>query len=515
MDLRVFLLVATLLLSSSVTAYKILALCPHVTKSHYAMVQALLRGLAARGHQVTVVSHFPQQQPIPNLKDISLVGSMDTSVEDEPLTDVGKGEVMKSVNTLVEVALAVCENTLSFPPIQRLMKSDEKFDLIITELFNTDCMLGFVHKFKVPFIALTTSVMMPWSNERFANPDNPSYIPHHFLGHSDHMSFGQRFLNAVYQEVIKWAYYGLMDMPTQKIARKYFGEGLPPLAEIARNTSLLLLNTHFTINQPRPLVPNIVEVGGIHLTPPKELPQDLKEFLDQSVHGVICFSFGSIARTETLPAEIREAFLHAFAELPQRVVWKWESDTLPGKPDNVKIVRWLPQVDVLRHPNVRAFLTHGGLMGTIEAIHSGVPMVGIPLFGDQEANIASYVSEGIAIKIAFQNITKQSVLEALKTVLNDPSYRENALRISKAFNDRPLSPLDTAIFWTEYVIRHGGAPHIRSAALDLAWYQYLLLDVLAVVVSAILIVVVTTFYILKLIIGCLCPRKAAIKQKRM
>jgi len=42
-----------------------------------------------------------------------------------------------------------------------------------------------------------------------------------------------------------------------------------------------------------------------------------------------------------------------------------------------------------------------------------------------------------------------------------------------------MSPLNTAIFWTEYVIRHGGAPHMRSAALDLAWYQYLLIDVIA------------------------------------
>jgi glucuronosyltransferase len=44
-----------------------------------------------------------------------------------------------------------------------------------------------------------------------------------------------------------------------------------------------------------------------------------------------------------------------------------------------------------------------------------------------------------------------------------------------------MSPLNTAIFWTEYVIRHGGAPHMRSAALDLAWYQYLLIDVIAFV----------------------------------
>jgi len=42
-----------------------------------------------------------------------------------------------------------------------------------------------------------------------------------------------------------------------------------------------------------------------------------------------------------------------------------------------------------------------------------------------------------------------------------------------------MSALDTAIFWTEYVIRHKGAPHLRPAILDLAWYQYLLLDVIA------------------------------------
>jgi glucuronosyltransferase len=43
-----------------------------------------------------------------------------------------------------------------------------------------------------------------------------------------------------------------------------------------------------------------------------------------------------------------------------------------------------------------------------------------------------------------------------------------------------MTPLNTAIFWTEFVIRHGGAPHLRSAAQYLTWYQYLLLDVIAV-----------------------------------
>jgi glucuronosyltransferase len=77
------------------------------------------------------------------------------------------------------------------------------------------------------------------------------------------------------------------------------------------------------------------------------------------------------------------------------------------------------------------------------------------------------------------------------------SYKENAARVRQAFNDRPLSPLDTAIFWTEYVIRHNGAPHMRSAALDLAWYQYLLLDVIAVLFLALVTVLAVFYFIVK------------------
>ncbi|XP_069681767.1 UDP-glycosyltransferase UGT5-like [Periplaneta americana] len=506
--------ITLLLLCSNVASYKILALFPHIARSHYVMGEALLKGLAARGHHVTVVSHFPQKNPIPNFKDISLVGATTVAVEQIQLVNVGTGNIPFTINMLATMAMDVCETTLPAAPIQELMKSQEKYDLIITELFNTDCMFGFVHKFKVPFISIATSVLMPWSSERFANPENPSYIPHHFLGHSDRMTFFERMLNVFYQETTKWAYHKYMDIPTQKIARKYFGESLPPLADIARNTSLLLVNSHFSLNQPRPFVPNIVEVGGMHITPPKPLPQDLKKFLDDSKQGVVYFSFGSMVKMTTLPEEKRQAFMQAFAALPERFLLKWEEESFPGKPENVKLVRWPPQVDVLRHPNVRVFVTHGGLMGTTEAAHSGVPMVAIPLFGDQFVNVASYVEEGIAFKLSFTNITKESVLHALNTVLRDPSYRDNALRVSRAYNDRPMSALDTGIFWTEYVIRHGGAPHMRSAALDLTWYQYLLLDVLAVLISVIATVLLVLFYITKRLIRLVLPSKTQGKKKK-
>nr|CAD7437949.1 unnamed protein product [Timema bartmani] len=57
------------------------------------------------------------------------------------------------------------------------------------------------------------------------------------------------------------------------------------------------------------------------------------------------------------------------------------------------------------------------------------------------------------------------------------SYASNMRRLSAIFHDQPETPLERAVYWTEYVLRHGGAPHLRSVAVDLPLYQYLLLDV--------------------------------------
>jgi glucuronosyltransferase len=71
------------------------------------------------------------------------------------------------------------------------------------------------------------------------------------------------------------------------------------------------------------------------------------------------------------------------------------------------------------------------------------------------------------------------------------------MAVSRAFRDRPITPLNTAIFWTEYVIRHRGAPHMRSAALELSWYQYLLLDVIAVLFVIAAAILITLYVVFK------------------
>jgi glucuronosyltransferase len=75
--------------------------------------------------------------------------------------------------------------------------------------------------------------------------------------------------------------------------------------------------------------------------------KDLQKYLDEATHGVIYFSMGSILQSSEMPEYMRNAFFQAFSKLKQQVLWKWETDSLPGQPSNVKLGKWLPQSDIL------------------------------------------------------------------------------------------------------------------------------------------------------------------------
>jgi len=161
--------------------------------------------------------------------------------------------------------------------------------------------------------------------------------------------------------------------------------------------------------------------------------------MDGAKDGVIYFSMGTVIQTSEIPKEKLDALLSAFAELPQRVIFKWEQDSMPGKPSNVKIGKYLPQQSILgnktkfgilqmlnleciaAHHRTKMFITHGGLLSTQEAAFNGVPLVGIPFFGDQQLNVAKSARMGLAVSVDFMTMTKTSILTAIKTVLEDPS----------------------------------------------------------------------------------------------
>lgn len=221
--------------------------------------------------------------------------------------------------------------------------------------------------------------------------------------------------------------------------------------------------------------------------------------MDSATNGAIFFSLGTNAKSSDLSEERIKVFINKFGSLKQKVLWKFETN-LPDLPDNVKISKWLPQDDILAHPNVQLFISHCGKAGITEAKYHGVPILGmlrmrrinffikqdfkstfiflgIPLFGDQFGNADHIFEEGWAMLLPLSNFNQETLSKTLDEALNNRSYGNVVKKLSTLNRDRPEHPLDKAAYWIEYVIRHNGAKHLQSPAVHLNLLQYYMVDI--------------------------------------
>lgn len=310
-------------------------------------------------------------------------------------------------------------NILKHPNVQNLLKSNQKFDAVIIEQFNNDALKGFAHQFKAPLILVSSIGANGWVNSLVGNPAPYSYISEMFMCYSDHMTFFQRLKNtlfAIAMELNRNLYF----FPRQNEILQECFPNPPHLNDLLYNVSLIFLNSHVSTNQPKPHVPAMVEIGGYHIKQPKSLPKDLQDFLDNAKEGVIYFSFGSNLKSTKMPQDRKDVFVKVLSKLKVKVLCKWEDDNFGENPSNVKFEKWLPQNDILAHPNLKLFITHGGLLSTTETIYHGKPILTIPIFADQGLNSVQAVNNGFALSLPFNDFTEEDLMNAINELLNNP-----------------------------------------------------------------------------------------------
>ncbi|KAI8503841.1 UDP-glucuronosyltransferase 2A1 [Branchiostoma belcheri] len=325
--------------------------------------------------------------------------------------------------------------------------------------------------FRVPHIAVMR--VDPYClDEKITGVPLPlSYVPSLLSDFTDDMTFTQRLQNAILYTIVpmlaRWGASSLYD----DLVRTYVGEK-ETIQSVTSRTDLWLYQTDNVLDFPRPLMPNMVQVGGLNVHEAAPLTEDMETFVQSSGDdGVIVVSFGSVLKT--MPEDKREIFAAAFARLRQKVLWRYVGEEPAGLGNNTKLLGWLPQNDLLAHPKTRAFITHAGSNGVYEALHHGVPMVCLLLFGDQPANAARVVARGLGVTLDFSTVTADQLYQAILHVLTN----------NRLHRDQPQSPMERAVWWIEHVIQHGGLPHLRARAVELPWYQYYLLDVAVFLLS--------------------------------
>nr|CAD7394604.1 unnamed protein product [Timema cristinae] len=443
-------------MDSMTYAARILGVFPIPSSSHQIVYHAVMKELAQRGHELVVITPYPIKDPsIKNYTEID-VSFMNKAWLKRFNFAAWRSSNLNNFEMMpehLEFGGQLCDLLLSHPQVKELISSNETenhFDLVFLEWLIVPAIFGFIHRFPVPFIGIASLPAFGMGHDSVGNPNFPAYTPETFLSYSDKMTFFERAHNMIYFLWLKYYFYYTALPAHDAIARRHFGEAMPYLGDIHLKPSMLFVTTDFVFHSPRPNVPAVVQLSGLHINSPKPLPQkniemvwifreslrkwrgvcldrethiliqDLKEFMDSAPEGVIYFSLGSNVRSDTMDAQKRQIFLDVFSELPgYHVLWKWESDSLPGQTKNVKLAKWLPQQDVLRHPKVKVFITQGGLQSTEEAILMGVPLIGIPFFADQDFNVKLIVEREIGLKIEFNEVSKENVLQSIKNIIHD------------------------------------------------------------------------------------------------
>ncbi|XP_011297292.1 UDP-glucuronosyltransferase 1-9 [Fopius arisanus] len=497
--LRALLLLGGVLIlqTQGTSALRVLGVFPLPGKSHFILAENLLKEMARRGHSVDMVSHFPTKNPIPNYRDISLRGSLPIAVNNISFEETRTFSGFSMAFFVRHTGTQICE-LLGTPYLEELLRTPKgTYDVIIVELFTAQCYIALGKHLDAPVVGLVASKMHDWLFDPFANPLNPSYMPSLFSSFSQRMTFWERLTNTFVMNVIGLQINYYLNEQIEYV-EKNFNRRISSINDLYNDVSLLLVNEHFSINEIKPATPDVIDVGGLHVHDDDQMvTPELEKWLDASTEGCVYFTFGSMIRIETLPPEKLKILYETFEKIaPVRVLMKIaDPKILPkGLPKNVMTSSWMPQVAVLKHKNVRAFITHGGLLGTQEALAHKVPMIGIPLFGDQHTNIRTYQNKNIAIALSIDTLSVDGLTNAIIAVLNDPKYRKNIAHISDLFLSRPMSALDTAVYWVEYTARHGTV--MKSPATELSWWQLYLLDVYGFIITCALIIL----YVLKKIV---------------
>lgn len=470
-----------------------------VDGSHWINMKVILEELHSRGHDITVL-HSAKSWFIPSNSSIytsvnvpSLEDGVDRNVYDKMLLNVIECRkyprfirsfcqqqlitrmLEKGHGILAQAAAVMLEDPVFMKKLQ-----EPKFDLMLTDPgLPVGVILG-------SYLKLPMVFNVRWINTgegHFTIAPSPlSYVPVPGSELHDHMDFVERTKNVLHYLYSVVEQFCFIHPAYADLFQRHFPPGTD-LLSLQRAADIWLIRTDFVFEFPRPTMPNLVYIGGFQCKKaPRPLPAQLEAFMQSSgEHGVVIMSLGTFI--SALSREASDAIAAAFAQLPQKVVWRFVGERPSSLGNNTLLVDWLPQNDLLAHPKTRAFVAHGGTNGLYEAIHHGVPVLGLPLLFDQFDNILRLKVRGAAQMVEAKSLTKDDFLRALKDVLETPSYRDNIRRLSGLLKDRPMSPMDTAIFWIEYVIRNRGAAHLRSEAFNLPWYSYFCLDVALFIVS--------------------------------
>ncbi|KAL3471496.1 hypothetical protein BJX99DRAFT_237386 [Aspergillus californicus] len=449
----------TILTAERAPPRKILAV---VTVGRYTCAAPILeicRILHARGHAIEFAcleGHQGLATPHAFISKIHVVGRNMSVEEDKALYRLFDESVASTARGRKGTFEALAFFHSWWPETYRNLKAlvsdpENRPDFMIADLLADAC-VDVMHEFNIP-IAVHYPQMPIQMVPRKYIPGMPGAQLKHLS--SEHASLWDRLREEfhVFQLLFAMKDYIL----SQRRMRREMGLG--PRRPPQKPDYLVLVNSFFGLEVPKDLPPLMVPIGPVLAESYSSIDTSLDiELFLQSHERVIYVAFGShvelpVWRVRLLVAGLDNALKSGVID---GVVWAWkdrkstieelEADdnngfhddldytaVLNNRDDRFQIVGWAPQRAILDHPSVCLYLSHCGASSTMEAVYHGVPVVAMPVYGDQLANGKRLEAAGVGINMDRNAFTPQELAQNIWTIVSDEKgiFARNVLRMQR------------------------------------------------------------------------------------
>lgn len=254
-------------------SYRILGIFPSQDRNNYLTYRELFRELANRDHDVTLVSHFQLPNAPENYKDILLSDQLvrrGLSFESVITNDISRVPFETLVST--KAGNDDCKTLLNNHNVLHMLRTRPRFDVILVESYNSDCGLALAANLSAPYIAFNPQPIQPWQFNRLGINFNSAYLPLPGLPYGRHPWFFERLKSFLLYHINNWVFYVASQVTDHVYLYKYLGDDLPSMETVASNASLMFVNTHPSLYGGVTRPDNVIDIGGIHVRPPKVIP---------------------------------------------------------------------------------------------------------------------------------------------------------------------------------------------------------------------------------------------------
>jgi len=484
---------------SFVTSHNVIAL-PHpcLARSHVMTFVKIGKAMVDRGHGFTIILSSEDVDTVVHDDAFNVITYPSLYSRAKCLAladDMASASPIGAAKIYVDVGLKYCESIL--PRLESLLSQDA--DVFLGEL-TWPCssivadLMDQSSSIKVVRLLYHGNIMVDPFGEHFGLPSPANEAPGMglamwMLTFEKPMSLLKRTVNLLFREVSRQIVNMVMLRPYNKV-RRMAGVTLTSEVEAMHSTaSLIFVPLVWGVEPPRALPPNWKAIHPVLPSPSKALPAEIQTWIDSHCSGdkrLVVLSFGTqVTLSETQSSKI----FAALVSLEDDFCFIWQLSTRSSPPaglveqDHILVLPWIPQNDVLHYATV--FISHVGYGSLYEAAYHGVPLVCIPIFGDQDDNAARAVYGGWGVRLNKEYFTAQELVDAIHQVGKEGSpFRTRATAISKLV--RAKSGTEAILEWMEYAATHGVDHLVPFRTMSATYLAYYNLDaglILAFIVS--------------------------------